>query len=114
MTLQMALRKVGADFAAIVPNCFHYFRPKMEPPFLVWQEDGEGDDFHANNRKAERQISCSASYYTQQEYDPVLDQIETLLEKFSSGWQLVNVTREDETALIHYEWSFSVALRGGA
>lgn len=114
MTLQMALRKVGTDFAAVTPNCYHYWRPKMQPPFLVWQEDGEGEDFHANNRKAERQISCSASYYTQTEYDPALDRIEGLLEVYSSGWQLASVTYEEETALIHYEWSFSVVVKGGA
>ena len=113
MSLQQTLKSLGSELAALGANSYHYWRPKKDPPFLVWQEDGEGDDFHANNHKAERQISCSASYYTLTEYDPALDKIEALLEVLSSGWQLVSVTYEEETALIHYEWSFSVVLRGG-
>lgn len=112
MNLQQTLKQMGADFSAVTQNCYHYWRPKMRPPFLVWQENGEGDDFGANNRKAERQISGSLHYFTKMEYDPVVDAAESLLEEKANGWALESVQYEEETNLIHYQWTWTVILRG--
>lgn len=110
MTLQQTLKQIGADFAALTPNCYHYWRPHMKPPFIVWQEADEGNDFGANNRKAERLISGGVHYFTSQEYDPMVDQIEQLLNKKTNGWMLESVQYEEDTNLIHHEWSWQVAI----
>lgn len=112
MTLQQTLRQIGNDFAALTKNCYHYWRPKMRPPFIVWQENAEGDDFDADNGKAERIISGSVHYFTPQEYDPMADKIENLLQERSRGWSLESVQYEEETNLIHHEWSWEAAIRG--
>lgn len=112
MTLQQTLKQIGADFAALTPNCYHYWRPHMKPPFIVWQEDAEGNDFGANNRKAERVISGSIHYFTKAEYDPLADRIEALLQTKSNGWNLESVQYEEETNLIHHQWSWSAAIVG--
>lgn len=111
MTLQQTLQQIGDDFASLTQNCYHYWRPKMRPPFIVWQEDAEGDDFAANNVKAERMISGSVHYFTQKEYDPLADNIEKLLQERSHAWSLESVQYEEETNLIHHEWSWQAAIR---
>lgn len=112
MTLQPTLRQVGSDLAALTDNCYHYWRPKMKPPFIVWQEDAEGDGFSAGNSKAERLIECSVHYFTLTEYDQMADRIEALLSEKAHGWSLEGVQYEEDTNLIHHEWRFSVALKG--
>lgn len=112
MTLQQALKQIGSDFAALTKNCYHYWRPKMRPPFIVWQENAEGEDFGADNRKAERMVTGSVHYFTLAEYDPIADCIEALLDEKSHGWALESVQYEEETNLIHHEWSWRVAIRG--
>ena len=79
----------------------------MEPPFCVWAEDGE-NGFNAGNRKAEQAITGTVDYYTLREYDPAVDNIQTALNSLRIPWQLNSVQYEDETNLIHYEWTWEV------
>lgn len=91
-------------------NVYHYKRPKDKPKhWIVWQEDGEADSFDANNRKKEQQGRGTIDCFTQIEYDPLLDAIQEALDKaVNIAWSLESVQYEDETQLIHYEWSFRV------
>lgn len=106
-TLQMVrdeLNKIeGAQF-------FHYRRnPKVKSEYGVWMEIGENTAFNANNAKAEQQIGGTLDYYTLIEFNPVIDEIQAALERLTVGaWALESVQYEDETNLIHYEWTFSV------
>ena len=84
----------------------------MQPPFLVWAEAGEGDDFEADNRKAERVIEGNVHCFSQQEYDPLFDAVEALLNEKAGSWTLESVQYEEETNLIHYAWRWKSAIRG--
>ena len=70
MTVRDELNKIeGAKF-------FHYQRdPDTKKEYGVWMENGEGSAFHADNHKAEQQISGTLDYYTQIEYNPILDEM---------------------------------------
>ena len=48
---------------------------------------------------------------TRTEYDPTLDRIQEILNGFDFpfSWRLESVQYEDDTDLIHYEWTWSVA-----
>ena len=109
MTLQQKLKRIG-DALAVIPNMYHYYRPQLTPPFGAWAEDSEGDSFAADNRKREQVITGFVSYYTQTEYDSTLDRIQEILNGFDFpfGWRLESVQYEDDTDLIHYEWTWSV------
>ena len=109
MSLQSKLQYVGEAFAAAVEKSYHYFRPADNWPCLVWQEDGEGDSFHAGNCKAEQAIHGTVDYFTQQEYDPAVDAIQDALEGIRAGWSLASVQYEEDTRLIHFEWEWTVA-----
>ena len=88
---------------------YHYEKPaNIKAPWVVWQEDGEGSSFNANNHKAEQEIHGTIDCYTQTEYDPLLDEIQDALDTAEVGWRLNSVQYEDTTKLIHYEWEFYI------
>lgn len=89
---------------------YHYWRPRLEAPFLVWQEDGEDNALHTSNHKAEQSIGGTIDYYTKDEYDVMVETIQATLNTIENlGWSLSSVQFEEETNLIHYEWTFSIA-----
>lgn len=88
----------------------HFERPKDKPAhWIVWQENGEMSSFNGENRKQEQQATGTIDCFTQIEYDPLLDEIQNALDGADNiSWALETVQYEDDTMLIHYEWSFRV------
>jgi hypothetical protein len=113
MTLQEKLERIGTALTTLGDNVYHYCRPQMQPPFCVWAEEGEDTNLSADNIKKEQAISGYVDYYTQTEYDPALDTVQSILQELSYdmpfGWRLDSVQFEDDTNLIHYQWTWSVA-----
>lgn len=100
------------DLLVSIPDLkvYHYWRPRLEAPFCLWQEDGEGDSLHSNNKKSEQVITGSIDYYTKTEYDSMVDNIQEALNNAECvAWNLDSVDYEEETNLIHYSWSFEIA-----
>lgn len=108
MTLQKTLKKFGETLAGLPVSVFHYHRGKIAPPVVIWQEDSEGNSFPADDRRAEPMIAGSLDYYTQTEYDPVVEQINELLQESTEAWELVSVQYEEDTKLIHYSWDWEI------
>ncbi len=89
-------------------ECYHYEKAEdCSVPYAVWQEDGEDSSFHANNRKEEQTIMGSLDYFTQEEFDSVVDDIQETLNGICA-WTLDSVQYEDETKLIHYSWRWEL------
>ncbi len=89
-------------------ECYHYEKAEdCSVPYAVWQEDGEDSSFHANNRKEEQTIIGSLDYFTQEEFDSVVDDIQETLNGICA-WTLDSVQYEDETKLIHYSWRWEL------
>lgn len=108
MTLQQTLKAFGEKLDTLGVTVRHYTRRQAKPPFVVWQEDGT-EDFSADDRHSEGLATGSLDYYTKTEYDPVAEQISTLLEVTADGWELVAVLYEEETGLIHYSWDWKLS-----
>jgi hypothetical protein len=53
-------------------------------------------------------VTGTIDLFTQNEFDPVVDQIQEGLNELGIGWDLNSTQYEDETNLIHYEWTFRV------
>lgn len=90
---------------------YHYQRSARESldRYVVWAEDSETTSLMVNNRKAEQQIAGTIDLYTLQEFDPAVDLIQENLDIAENvTWELSSVQYEDETNLIHYEWTFTV------
>lgn len=105
--LQTNLKKIRDAFVGISDkvNVYHYQRPQMTAPYIVWAEDGEDDSFDSDNHKAEQVIYGTLDYYTETEYDPVADAIQGTLNAFENlSWRYDATDYEDETGLIHHTW----------
>lgn len=109
MTSQERLKTIGDALAALGARCYHYWRPKMRPPFIVWAEDGQDAALWAGNRMTEQTLGGGVHYFTQTEYDPMFDAIQKTLGTLGLGWALESVQYEEETNLIHYEWRWGAA-----
>ena len=89
---------------------YHYWRPQMDAPFCVWQEEQEGDSLWASNHKKEFVLTGTIDYYTKKDFDPIVDQIQAVMDIIENfGWTLDAVLYENETELIHYSWSWQIA-----
>lgn len=86
-------------------EAYHYEKPaSLNAPYAVWQEDSEGQSHHADNSKAEQVVVVTIDYYTQIEYDNMIDEIQDALNDAQIAWRLESFQYEDETKLMHYEW----------
>lgn len=108
--MMLQLQKIRDCLASIEGlKVYHYWRPRLEAPFCVWAEDGEGDSLHTNNHKAEQVITGTIDYFTLNEYDTNVDNIQNALNELENcGWNLSGVDYEEDTNLIHYTWNFQI------
>lgn len=106
MTLHRKLEVMGRAMAGAAGSAHHYWRPGLKAPFLVWAEDGESGSEYANDRKTCQALSGTTDYYTRIEYDPVCEKIQEALEQIGAYWELNSVQYEEDTGLIHYEWTW--------
>ena len=84
---------------------YHLAKPAtVKAPYAVWQEDSEGQSFHANDMKAEQVLEITIDYFTKTEYDATIDAIQDALNGAKIAWRLNSFQYEDETKLLHYEW----------
>lgn len=111
MNFTARLSTIGRLFQEVIPNTYHYFRPQLNAPFLVWAEDGL-DRFDADNKTGEYSILGAADYFTNQEYDPAIDRLIALFEENGFTWSLNSIQYEETTNLIHYEFSWGVSTGG--
>lgn len=108
-TMKSKLEPIRDMLVGILPNAtYHYFRIVKKKKYIIWAEDGEDNSHHADNRKQIQQVTGTIDLFTQDEFDPVVDQIQEGLNELGIGWNLNSVQHEDETNLIHYEWIFRV------
>ena len=90
-------------------NVYHYWHPRLQAPYCIWAEDGEGDSLWTGNHKSEQIITGTIDYFTKTEFDANVDNIQEALNGLENcGWNLNSVQYEDDTGLIHFEWSFEI------
>lgn len=105
----MTLKNLKDKLLSITPNVFHYFTDGQTGNYIIWAEDGEGESIYADGQKAERAITGTIDYFTKDEDDPVVQQIETMLDSDDGiAWQLNSVQYERDTGYTHYEWVWEV------
>ena len=109
-SLNDKLRAFGIGLTAISPNCYHYWQTGMVLPYIVWYELGEESALAGNNKKQEQAISMAVHLFTKTEFDQLVDAVQEYLDGTAgTSWALTSAQYEDETGLIHYEWSVIIA-----
>lgn len=108
------IKYFAQTMGAIIGNLNHYQRPDVKAaPFGVWYETGRaGGSLYTDNKPGEQVAAIDLDYFTQTEFDPVIDQIQAAF--VANGWRfdLTAVLFEDDNRLIHYSWSVEVADNG--
>lgn len=110
-SMQNRLNKFYTTFADIATlDIYHFEKPDTQKaPYAVWAEEGESDSFQASNIKAEQSIAGSLDYYTQTEFDSMVDTIQDTFNSIEGcSWSLNSVLYEDGTKLIHYNWNWEL------
>ena len=107
MTLKQKIEPIGKAYSKIIENCYHYWRPKLSAPFLVWAEDGDNAVW-ADDQMIEQAITGTTDYFTQEEFDSAIDAIQNANISLGIAWRLNSVQYEEDTSLIHYEWTWEV------
>ena len=75
--------------------------------YIIWAEDGEQNSFNADNRKQRQGLSGTIDFFTLEEYDALIDDIQDALQGIENlSWTLNSVQYEEDTHFIHYEWAF--------
>lgn len=108
MSITETLKEFYKIFYTLPCTVTHFTRAKATAPFMIWAEDGEEESLHANNRKAEQQVTGTVNFFTKTEFDPLIDAIQTILNDNTVSWLLESVMYEEETGLIHYTWRWCI------
>lgn len=105
------LRKIRDALTSIEGlTVYHYWHPRLNAPYCIWAEDGEGESLHTGNHKTEQVITGTIDYFTHVDFDETVDSIQDALNNLENcGWELSSVQYEEDTNLIHYEWDFEIA-----
>lgn len=115
MSITNSLRRFGEGLRTLGAgheyNVFHYWRPLMSTPFVVWRETGERDTFHSDNRKSEIIMSIDVDVFTTDEFDPLIDAVFDYLNGNSIPFTIENVEFETDTKVIHYAINCEMAVK---
>ncbi len=107
MKLTDKLRRLSQGLGSLGARVYHYRRSKMAFPCIVWAEEG-ANALHADGGTAEQSPRGTLDYFTQAEFDPMVDAIQDKLQELGCAWELNSVQREEDTGIIHYEWIWEV------
>ena len=110
-SMQQRLLDFYQMFSLLECHVYHHMRG-TNYPFLVWSEQGEepAESFHTDGHKADQVITGVVDYYTKQEFDHIVDEIQMILDDAGLvAWELDAVQYEDETGLIHYTWTWRLS-----
>lgn len=107
-SLQTRLSSIAAEIRTLSNVIHHYKRVEDSAPFGVWAEQYEEDSNYSDNHKQDQGIHIQLDYYTQTEFDEVIDDLQDYFDGKEYPWTLDSVIFEDDTNLIHYTWSFTV------
>ena len=114
ISIQQSLQAFGTGLATLSSssyNVYHYYRPMMTAPFIVWAETEEADDLHTDNKKAETVMRVRVDVYTDTEFDALFDAVFNYLNDNGMPFTISSVDFEESTRLIHYSFSTELAVK---
>lgn len=101
MTLQNKLKAIYETLAAVQGlKITHYTQSSnIALPYAVWEESGESSSLEADDHKAEQEISGYLYYFTQTEFDAMVDTLQDKLNSIDGlNWTYESVSFGDPMA----------------
>lgn len=109
----MTWKNIGSLLETIHNNVGHYSPRRKEPPYIVWAEDTEGSSIPSDGKKAIWTQQGTIDLFTLEEFDPLAEQIEDVINIPGISWWKSLTSYEDDTGLIHHEWTWEAMARDG-
>ena len=104
----MILDDLKTALLAVVDNVYRYRAPANAPvPYAVWAEDSRFD-FESDGEHTEVAWQGTIDYFTREENDETVEDIEDALAELDSPWKLNSVQFEEQTNVIHFEWVWNI------
>lgn len=104
----MTLDDLKAALVETVGKVWRYRAPSnASVPYAVWAEDSR-NDFVADGAHAEISWQGTIDYFTRDEDDSAIQDIEDCLTDLDLTWYLNSVQYEEENGVVHYEWVWNV------
>lgn len=105
----MTLVDLKNALLAVTSRVFHYTAPgETKNPYIVWAEDGQADAVWADGKMQEQVMTGTIDLFTKTEYDPLFNSIQMALNSIDISYRLESIQYEEDTKLIHYEWSWEL------
>lgn len=108
-SMKSKLTPIRDMLVGLLPDAtYHYWRKVQKKRYIIWAEDSEYNPHDSDNKKQEQQIEGTIDLFTQTEYDPLADDIQSGLNELGVGWMLLSIDYEEQTKFIHWQWEFHV------
>ena len=79
-----------------------------EPPYIVWDDDGEAGSLYGDGKMKNQIIEGTIDLFTKDEEEPMFDQIQEALNNAGIGIRYNSKQHEEETGIYHYEWVWNL------
>lgn len=104
-----SLQKLRDILLGVCDQVYHFEALKREGTYIVWGEDGSGDQLSADNAASETSITGTIELFTPEEYCETFTAIGKALKAAKISHRLNTATFESDTGVIHYTWDFEVS-----
>lgn len=106
----MNLQKLEDALLSVSDAVYHFDAGSAAVPYIVWGEDGQSDSVWADNKMQAQAITGTVDYFTKSSKDININRLQQAMNDSEISWKLESIQYEDETALYHYEWVWSIWL----
>lgn len=109
MSIISKVKKVRDALLTLNCDVYHYTRNDSKASkYIIWMEQGQGNGLQLNDKKDEQSISGTIDFYTKDEYDSIVDEIQDALNVNYISFTLTDIQYEEENDIIHYTWEWEL------
>ena len=103
------LDKIKDTLLTVTQDVYHYKALKKKDRYIVWAEDGSGNQLNANNARRQTTVTGRVNLFSKTENDEYIRKIEEAMIREKISFKLDSVQYEEETGYIHHIWDFEVS-----
>lgn len=102
------IQKLKDQLLTVGPTVYESWAHKAKTPYIVWLMNG-GSDLKANGRTQEQAISGTVHLFERKTApESFFDGVQKALNRAECAWAISSIQHEQDTGLVHFEWSWEV------